>query len=177
MNAADNAPALTPARITTCTRARRFPNAAAAVQQARTFTDRVLAKWTPAVDLDLVRLCVSELCTNALAPDEPAHRSIVVRLAVDADALRIEVHDTKPGVPAPRDPEPDDISGRGLLIVDTVADRWDVQTRSGPGKVVWAEFDLTHRPATTPGTQSSINGTTSPNGSARCRLVRKGSAG
>ncbi|GHF18198.1 hypothetical protein GCM10018789_55240 [Streptomyces werraensis] len=29
--------------------------------------------------------------------------------------------------------------GRGLLLVEAVADRWGVAGRAGPGKTVWAE--------------------------------------
>ncbi|MGP3635489.1 ATP-binding protein, partial [Streptomyces sp. 24-1644] len=35
--------------------------------------------------------------------------------------------------------EPAGESGRGLLLVDVLADRWGVRERS-PGKVVWCAF-------------------------------------
>lgn len=61
--------------------------------------------------------------------------------------LRIEVSDTRgecrppgPGeIPAPAD---SDDSGRGMLIVDALADRWAVIDREPPGKTVRAELDL-----------------------------------
>ncbi|WP_430542771.1 ATP-binding protein [Streptomyces iconiensis] len=31
--------------------------------------------------------------------------------------------------------------GRGLVLVEALASRWDVSERSGPGKTVWAEVD------------------------------------
>jgi hypothetical protein len=30
-------------------------------------------------------------------------------------------------------------TGRGLVLVDAVADRWGTAERNGPGKLVWAE--------------------------------------
>ncbi|GAA4071601.1 hypothetical protein GCM10022233_55590 [Streptomyces shaanxiensis] len=45
--------------------------------------------------------------------------------------------------PAPRLPGPDRTDGRGLLLVDGLADRWGWGPRpfGTPGKVVWAEYD------------------------------------
>ena len=41
------------------------------------------------------------------------------------------------------------IGGRGLSIVDEIADDWGVEQRT-PGKVVWAEFDRNQRDGSTP---------------------------
>jgi anti-sigma regulatory factor (Ser/Thr protein kinase) len=57
--------------------------------------------------------------------------------------LRLEVSDTGPPLPATH-ARPDEIGGRGLIIVDALADAWGVDVASpGPGKTVWAEFDRT----------------------------------
>lgn len=37
---------------------------------------------------------------------------------------------------------PLDDGGRGLTLVDALADRWEVQDRNPPGKTVLAEIDL-----------------------------------
>ncbi|EFL33509.1 regulatory protein [Streptomyces viridochromogenes DSM 40736] len=57
--------------------------------------------------------------------------------------LRIEVTDTRAGdLPRHRPPTPDAESGRGLLLVEALADRWGVELGPVPRKTVWAELDL-----------------------------------
>lgn len=62
--------------------------------------------------------------------------------------LRIELTDTRGDrLPATRPgnlarPATDAESGRGLLIVEALADRWGVAPGPVPRKVVWAEIDL-----------------------------------
>ena len=51
-----------------------------------------------------------------------------------------EVRDTAGGRPERKDPAIDELSGRGLLIVDELADRWGVD-EAPPGKSVWFELD------------------------------------
>ncbi|WP_046509245.1 ATP-binding protein, partial [Streptomyces odonnellii] len=55
-----------------------------------------------------------------------------------AGGLRIEVHDGSPVRPQPRTPDPEALDGRGLLLVDALADEWGVADRAGPGKMIWA---------------------------------------
>jgi anti-sigma regulatory factor (Ser/Thr protein kinase) len=98
--------------------------------------DRVL----PAERLDDLRLMVSELVTNSvvhsgLQGGEP----IVLMVKVLPERIRVEVAD-----PGRRFP---DISktrrehhGRGLMIIDRLADRWGTE-RSSETKV-WAELSL-----------------------------------
>ena len=54
----------------------------------------------------------------------------------------IEVWDTVPaalGAPVARHPEPDEESGRGLEIIETLAEDWGWETVPGwAGKKVWA---------------------------------------
>ncbi len=45
--------------------------------------------------------------------------------------------------PVPND-DPDEHGGRGLQIIDTLADRWGT-THNEDGKTVWAEFTRTDR--------------------------------
>lgn len=98
-------------------------------------------------DLDIgdVELMVSELVTNACehsgATGRPDGRVRLVAVC-DPDGLRIEVTDVGGGttVPAPRRPDADDIRGRGLMIVEALADRWGHLTDPGTGaRVVWIE--------------------------------------
>jgi serine phosphatase RsbU (regulator of sigma subunit) len=52
----------------------------------------------------------------------------------------VEVEDGASGDLVPQEPDPHATSGRGLLIIDAVADRWGVE-RVEDGKVVWFELD------------------------------------
>ncbi|MFD8200450.1 ATP-binding protein [Streptomyces sp. NPDC059701] len=94
---------------------------------------------------DAVTLIASELCANAVRHGHVAGRDFHVLLIADpaTGTVRIEVTDTR-GERLPRLPAvvPEDgDGGRGLLLVETLADRWGCSPRStgGPGKTVWAE--------------------------------------
>ncbi len=121
-----------------CRRERR------SVRLAREFAREAVADWGFGARLDDVLLCVGELATNALLHGVPPGRGYLVRLEVDASGrtLTVEVHDSGEGVPALRQPCGE--SGRGLLLVDAVADRWGVRDR-GPGKIVWCSFTKSGR--------------------------------
>ncbi|GGL62310.1 ATP-binding protein [Streptomyces fumigatiscleroticus] len=85
---------------------------------------------------DAVLLTVSELVTNAHVH---AHSSAHLVLTWDSRCLHVTVHDTSDELPAPRRPGSEGLGGRGLLIVDALADDW--QARPCPhGKVVHACF-------------------------------------
>ncbi|MEU9412127.1 ATP-binding protein [Streptomyces sp. NPDC048281] len=96
-----------------------------------------LADWARADDMSL---CVSELATNALLHGVPPGRGFLLRLRYDGDVVRVEVHDSGPGVPVAAEQADDaDEGGRGLVLVAALADKWGVVERA-LGKVVWAEF-------------------------------------
>ncbi|MDQ0796731.1 ATP-binding protein [Streptomyces sp. B1I3] len=89
---------------------------------------------------------VGELATNAVVHGRVPGRDFRVHLSVHHDALlRIEVTDTRgerlPPVPGAA-PAADAETGRGLLIVGALADRWGVDVGPVPRKTVWAEIDL-----------------------------------
>ena len=83
-------------------------------------------------------LLVSELVTNAMR-----HGGAPIRLVADvtSSGLRVEVYDgNSDAFPAVRDIRPDAPGGRGLRLVDALADRWGT-TEAGSGKCVWFEID------------------------------------
>ncbi|MFE4327880.1 ATP-binding protein [Streptomyces sp. NPDC056831] len=110
------------------------------VPAAREFVRGAVTDWGFGARLDDVLLCVSELATNALVHGVLPGRGYLVRLLLEEGgvALRVEVHDSGSGQPGVR--EPDGESGRGLLLVAAVADRWGVGERK-PGKIVWCAFE------------------------------------
>jgi hypothetical protein len=58
------------------------------------------------------------------------------------DRLLIEVADSSVAPPHRVEPGPHDIAGRGLIIVDEMADEWGWR-RLDIGKLVWARLDAT----------------------------------
>ncbi|MFG2923454.1 ATP-binding protein [Streptomyces sp. NPDC048305] len=114
-----------------CRRERR------SVPLVREFTEAAVTDWGFADRRDEVLLCVSELATNALLHGVPPGRGYLVRLMLKARELVVEVHDSGGGEPVVREPRGE--SGRGLLLVEALADRWGVGERD-PGKVVWCAF-------------------------------------
>ncbi|MEU7027188.1 ATP-binding protein [Streptomyces sp. NPDC046275] len=108
------------------------------VPLARAFARTALADWGLDARAEDVLVCVSELATNALLHGVPPGRGYRLQLSLaHPGPLRVEVHDSGDGTPALR--EPSDESGRGLLLVEALADRWGVGERN-PGKIVWCEF-------------------------------------
>lgn len=110
-------------------------------RSARRFTEQTLADWGITERLDDVRLCVSELVTNALVHGCPDTGSILLRFTVREGLLRVEVRDGVAGVPQQGHPGDDKESGRGLLLVGACADGWGVE-RQTTHKIVWAEFKI-----------------------------------
>ncbi|UNO41757.1 ATP-binding protein [Streptomyces sp. MST-110588] len=112
---------------------------------ARDFVHQALVEWGVGERTDEVLLCVSELTTNALQHGVPPGRGFRLHLWVtDEGTLRLEVHDSGAGHPRVRavpEDASDGESGRGLLLVETLADRWGVGRRN-PGKTVWCEFEV-----------------------------------
>jgi anti-sigma regulatory factor (Ser/Thr protein kinase) len=115
-----------------------FANERGAPRQARNAVAAIVPESDPIAPALL--LAVSELVTNVIAHTNEGG----VLQAWESDGrLRVEVED-RSAVPPAVDGEVD-IGGRGLRIVDKVADAWGFST-TPEGKEVWAEFD---RPAAT----------------------------
>ncbi|MCI4145841.1 MULTISPECIES: ATP-binding protein [unclassified Streptomyces] len=118
---------------------------------------------------DVLSLLVSELATNAVIHGHVTGRDFRVHLlalSAPADAatltIRVEVTDTRgdrlpepSATPAAHAAQPAADSartgGRGLFLVEALADRWGCVPRpDGPGKTVWVEYTATT--VTTPAT-------------------------
>jgi DNA-binding NarL/FixJ family response regulator len=108
----------------------------ASAGQARRFVDQVLSRWRCDAVLDDVKLLVSELVTNAVVH---AGSEVEVAVRLLPDAVRIEVIDRAPAATLrPSTPKAEDESGRGLLLVETMASAWGVDAIDR-GKAVWFE--------------------------------------
>ncbi|MFE1882329.1 ATP-binding protein [Streptomyces diastatochromogenes] len=94
---------------------------------------------------DALTLIVGELCANAVRHGHVPGRDFRLRLSRDTTAVRVEVTDTRteraPSTPAASGAVSE--GGRGLLLVTHLATHWSWHPRAdGPGKTVWAEYDL-----------------------------------
>ncbi|MEV7731216.1 ATP-binding protein [Streptomyces sp. NPDC088921] len=93
---------------------------------------------------DAIAVIVAELAANAVTHGRVPGRDFELRLSLVTGSVRVEVTDTRGELPAAvRPPGPLDEGGRGLLLVEALADRWEVLDRElPPGKTVRAEVDV-----------------------------------
>ncbi len=85
-------------------------------------------------------MLLSELVTNAVLYGTPMGRRVQLVLDVDRRRLRIEVHDARgERGPVLRAASGEDESGRGLMLVKVLSQRWGCCPRDGVGKIVWVE--------------------------------------
>ncbi|MEW9530803.1 ATP-binding protein [Microbispora sp. NPDC049125] len=118
----------------------QFPGTAAAVQCARTFIADALGGRGRADDAVLL---VSELATNAVRHTVSGAPGGVfeVDVLVDGACVHVEVHDGGgSGAPCVRARDDDAMNGRGVAIMEALADRWGYY-RDEAGAVVWFELD------------------------------------
>ncbi|MFF9395713.1 ATP-binding protein [Streptomyces griseoluteus] len=120
-------------------RQRRFPRARRSVGAAREFAVETLLEWGCHDRHEDIRLCVSELATNAVLHGVPPGRDFLLALTVADASVRIEVRDSGGGVPVVRAGGLEECDGGGLLLVQALADDFDM-TPHNPGKSVWAVF-------------------------------------
>lgn len=93
--------------------------------------------------VDTAAQVVAELAANAATHGRVSGRNFRLALLAHTDALRIEVTDTRGAdLPRLRTRTVDAESGRGLLLVEALADRWGVELGPAPRKTVWAELAL-----------------------------------
>ncbi|WP_439940329.1 ATP-binding protein [Streptomyces sp. BBFR115] len=108
---------------------------------ARLFAVEQLRGW--GIPQEAASHVVAELAANAATHGRVPGRSFRLTLYVVGGTLRIEVSDTRGDRrPELREPDAAGESGRGLLLVEALADRWGVAEERFPRKTVWAELSL-----------------------------------
>ncbi|CAM5610502.1 ATP-binding protein [Streptomyces chartreusis] len=111
---------------------------------ARLLATTQLRAWGLSPDVtEQAEQVVAELAANAALHGRVQSRDFRLALTLDTTTgvLRIAVTDAKGGqLPvAPTDSAADSESGRGLLMVAALADRWGTEPHPPGGKTVWAE--------------------------------------
>ncbi len=116
-------------------------------RQARGDVAGTLADWgvDRAASCDAAQV-VAELTGNAVRHCRLPDRRFLVRVTRGGGRLQLEVDDAAPTSPVLTHAPDDAEDGRGLRIVDALADVWGVTPRGGGiGKTVWAV--IPYRPA------------------------------
>lgn len=114
---------------------------------ARCFVAETLADWGVAGIVETAELLVSELVTNVLLH---AHTAVELVASLTEGAVRIEVRDTSRVLPTTGSHHQESQTGRGLELVELLADSWGVDVRDGhrgiEGKGVWFELSVSSPP-------------------------------
>ena len=107
------------------------------VGAARRFVrDVLMSRQVSAGVVHTVELLTSEVVTNAIV-----HGRSGPQLAVEVGdhVVRVAVQDLSPELPVRRLGHPDDVSGRGVIIVEELASSWGVEREQNGSKQVWFE--------------------------------------
>ncbi|WP_327744379.1 SpoIIE family protein phosphatase [Streptomyces europaeiscabiei] len=132
-----------PVRRTALTVAQAEPERiAGARQQVR----ELLHDWSCGDQVDSAVLLVSEMLTNVLVHTD-ADALLIAEMTGDGGKrrMRVEVTDASDDLPHKRHPGELASSGRGLVLMDVLADAWGVDPR-GDGKSIWFELYETAPP-------------------------------
>jgi anti-sigma regulatory factor (Ser/Thr protein kinase) len=115
----------------------RLPASARSVPEARSNVAATLEQWHFDGLVDTARLLTSELVTNAVLH---ARTEMTLSIEEQDGGIRVSVTDSSPVSPALRRHSSNSTTGRGLQLIDQLADAWSVDDDNG-GKTVW--FALT----------------------------------
>lgn len=125
------------------THACTFPADQVSARSARRFAvERSRALGASADTADTIALLTSELVTNAVIH---ARTDVQVSVVRRDGRIRVCVSDENTRMPTPAVAPIDATSGRGLLLVQSAATAWGIETTSD-GKTIWFELDVEPEP-------------------------------
>ena len=110
------------------------PNRPDSTPAARAFLMRLLRGW--GLEEGIINdasLLTTELVSNAVRHGDGA---VKLRVEVDNGVVEVRVHDDGVKPPSVNHADPSSLGGRGLWIVEAVADQWG-SDNDNPGKSVW----------------------------------------
>ncbi|MFI2346357.1 SpoIIE family protein phosphatase [Streptomyces sp. NPDC019443] len=116
-----------------------------ALRSARHMIRAAVRAWGARQRSDEIELAADEMITNALMHTDGGAIVTIRVLSGSERRLRVEVEDRSSALPRRRDAGESGVSGRGLMLVDRLAEAWGVESR-GSGKCVWCEFIVPDRP-------------------------------
>jgi anti-sigma regulatory factor (Ser/Thr protein kinase) len=115
-----------------------LPPSAASVPAARHVAVALMRAWGAPHDHDDVALLVTELVTNVV--DHVGGEAVMtLELTLAGHWLRIAVADGSSVRPVVRALDSDNPRGRGLRLIQAIADRWGSEDHRG-GKRVWLDL-------------------------------------
>ncbi|MFJ7297865.1 ATP-binding protein [Streptomyces collinus] len=125
--------------------ARAFTCDAASLKNVRCFIRETVSEWDLGSLADDLTTVVNELTSNAVlhALVAGAGSKAWVGMARAGDTVVCAVADPSPALPTRRRAAHLADSGRGLLIVDALCDKWGYAASEASGKTVWARICLT----------------------------------
>jgi anti-sigma regulatory factor (Ser/Thr protein kinase) len=106
------------------------------VVEARKLVEEAVGPCADGVVADAA-LLTSELVSNVVLHAGTPFEVLVDR--IDGH-IRVTVVDESPDPPAVQRPAPDEVGGRGLVLVARLSDRWGFESHR-TGKSVWFELD------------------------------------
>ena len=115
-----------------------LPPVAHSVSVARHVVLELLRLWRAPQDRDDAALLVTELVTNVV-DHVGGEAALALELELSDGWLRISVADGSSVRPVVRELDSENPRGRGLGLVQAIADRWGAEDHQG-GKRVWLEL-------------------------------------
>jgi anti-sigma regulatory factor (Ser/Thr protein kinase) len=128
----------------------QLPSSKNSPQLARAFLRSTLETWKLDGFGEVTELLATEMVANVVTH---VGAPMTMRVTRGPSTMRVEIEDTSTAVPVVRHPDHADEHGRGVLLIDELADAWGVEPRAD-GKTVWFEIDVStataevHDPAT-----------------------------
>lgn len=115
-----------------------FQGVPESVRAARAFVASAVSTWSLDGVGDVAVLLASEVVTNAVR-----HARTPYRLSVEfvPPELMIAVVDGSDQLPEPGPAGPDAEDGRGLFLLDQLAQRWGARVQESGGKILWFTLD------------------------------------
>lgn len=110
------------------------------IPMTRRQVDKALHSWGHDSLQDSAHLLITEMAANAVR--HCTGETFSVEVSLTQDAVRLSVTDSSPSYPQVKPSTHDDESGRGMMIVEALAQEWGVMDNT-IGKTVWACLSLT----------------------------------